>query len=73
MSKLQNNLSVRVQRTYGGINASLCVQMYKNGEKHASQIHDYENLQGVRVRVEGGISIFLYFSLVFFFCLFYKI
>ena len=46
-----------------------CTKMEK---KHASQIHNYENLQGIRVRIEGGISIFLYFSLVFFFAYFIK-
>ena len=32
--------------------------------RHARQIHDYESLQGIRVKVEGGISTFL--SLSFF-------
>ena len=31
--------------------------------RHARKIHDYETLQGIRVKVEGGISTFLPLSL----------
>ena len=37
----------------------------KMERRHASQTHDYESLQGVRVRVEGGISTFLFFFLFY--------